>query len=103
MVLAEEPAVLIYNLRVQIISSKLSYHLSSHWPKQQGAPVPQQVKHQPADLAVPVLNPARDGNIFTHKQGRVYRLSLSPYHHPDMTEILLSKGSKIAGHPSIPK
>ena len=55
-------------------------------------PVAQQVKQWPADLVVPGLRPTQGGNLFNCKWGFIaHSLSLSPTHHPDMTEILLKR------------
>ena len=57
-----------------------------------GAPVAKWVKHLPADLAVPDSIPAEVGNLFkTKRDSTVHILSLSPWHRPDMTEILLKR------------
>ena len=46
------------------------------------------LKHWPADLAVTEASPALGGYLFNPKQGPIaHSLSLSPTHHPDMTEI----------------
>ena len=56
----------------------------------------------PAYVEVPGLRPTEGRNLSIHKQGSlsINSLSLSPSHHPDMTEILL-KGCNIEGLSSI--
>ena len=49
-------------------------------------------KPWPADLAFLDSIPTAGGNLFNHTQGSIAcSLSLSPYYHPDMTEILLKR------------
>ena len=56
------------------------------------AQVAQWAKCWPADLAVMGLIPARGRNVFSGKlDSTTNSLSLSPSHHPDMTEILLKR------------
>ena len=52
--------------------------------------VGQRVKRWPSDIAVSVSSTARGGDLFNRKRGSIaHSLSLSPAHHPDMTEILV--------------
>ena len=63
------------------------------------APVAQYIKCWPADPPVLSSRPAGGGNFSTHKWNSIAQsLSLSPFHCPGMTEILL-KRSKISSHP----
>ena len=57
-----------------------------------GAPISQSVECWHTDLAVLGSSPAISGNLFNSEGGSIaQRLSLSPSHHPDMTEILLKR------------
>ena len=50
----------------------------------------QWVKHWPTELEVSCSSPASGGALFNNRQGLIaHSLSLSPAHHPDITEILL--------------
>ena len=94
--------IIIINM-LESIYLALTYcmYLWAQSPVERGAPVAQQVKHWPANLAVPGSRPAEGGNLSNRGQRSIpHSLSLSPSHRPDMTEILL-KRHEIASYPPI--
>ena len=56
------------------------------------APVAQWVKRWPTDVAVPGSIPALSVNLSNRKRGSIaHSFSLSSYHRPDITVILLKR------------
>ena len=66
----------------------------------QEAPVDESVKRCSADQAVQGSRPAGRGVVDNRKRGSIaYNLSLSPFHRPYITDILLKKNVKYCKSP----